>query len=146
MRSVILAALLLSSPALAQGMPLNPAVTQETLSATTCLHGWTHTVRPPVAYTNALKLRFLAQSGLPSEAAQDTKLDHIIPLVLGGSPDDPRNLMLQPNAESKDKDRVEVCLARSVCSGRITLAQAQQAIWSNWRTSGRLCSGYRVIE
>ena len=96
-----------------------------------------------MSVTNEIKHRKLDAAGTPFSAA-DTKLDHIIPLALAGAPDDERNLVLQRNDESHDKDRVEVCLARSVCAGRITLAQAQRAIWENWRTAGRSCSGYSV--
>ena len=47
----------------------NPAVRQATIGKTICVRGWTKTVRPPVAYTDALKLaqmRLYGESGLPS--------------------------------------------------------------------------------
>jgi hypothetical protein len=52
---------------------INPAVTQATIRATICTRGWTRTVRPPVSYTNALKVRQLAQYGLrgPPAAFQE---------------------------------------------------------------------------
>lgn len=137
---------LYSASAIAETLPLNPMVTQETINKTICIHGWTKTVRPSVAYTGDLKRRMMDQIGVPPEGEIDIKLDHIIPLALGGSPDSPVNLMLQPNDESKDKDRVEVCLARMVCSGKVTLDEGRVAIWRNWRTAGRLCSGYHVIS
>ncbi len=34
---------------------LNPEVTQATIGTTICVRGWTQTVRPPQAYTLALK-------------------------------------------------------------------------------------------
>jgi hypothetical protein len=40
---------------------LNPAVTQATIRGTICRPGWTRIVRPPVSYTNPLKLRGLVQ-------------------------------------------------------------------------------------
>lgn len=100
-------------------------------------------MRPPVSVTSEIKHQLMAQQKISSYDEPDVILDHKIPLVLGGAPDDVHNLMLQHKAESKDKDRVEVCLARMVCAGRITLQQAQQAIWDNWRTAAALCSGYR---
>lgn len=134
------------SAAIADPLPLNPAVTPGTINHTICVHGWTKTVRPPVSYTGSIKRRMMAEIGVPPEGEEDITLDHKIPIVLGGSPDMPANFMLQPDDESKDKDRVEVCLARMVCAGKATLAEAQNAIWANWRSAGRLCAGYRVIE
>ena len=43
---------------------LNAAVTQATIRATICRHGWTRTIRPPVSYTNDLKRKGLRQYGL----------------------------------------------------------------------------------
>lgn len=88
----------------------------------------------------------MVESGVPPEGESQIKLDHRIPLALGGAASDPMNLILQPDDEAHDKDRVEVCLSRSVCAHRITLKQAQLAIWSNWRTAASLCSGYKVID
>jgi hypothetical protein len=127
-------------------LPLNPTVTQGTIEKTICVRGWTKTVRPPVSYTGPLKQRLMVESGVPPEGEDTIKLDHKIPLALGGSPDSIANLILQPDDEAKDKDRVEVCLSRTVCAGRITLGDAQRAIWENWRSAGRLCSGYKVIN
>lgn len=141
-----LAALSLVASAIAGPLPLNPDVTQGGIDLTTCMHGWTKTVRPPVSVTSRIKHQLMAEQGLSSFDEPDIILDHKIPIVLGGSPDDIRNLMLQSKAESKDKDRVEVCLARTVCAGRITIQQAQQAIWNNWRSAAALCSGYRAVS
>jgi hypothetical protein len=139
---------LLNSLSLVRGeeLPLNPLVSKETIQQTICVRGWTKTVRPPVSYTNPLKQRMMAESGVPPEGEGSIKLDHKIPLALGGSPESVQNLILQPDDEAKDKDRVEVCLARAVCAGRVTLTEAQRSIWENWRSAGRLCSGYRVIH
>lgn len=128
----------------AERLPVIGWINDSNKSENICIHGFTKTIRPPVSLTNEIKHRKLEAAGMPFSAA-DTKLDHKIPLALAGAPDDERNLVIQSNAESKDKDRVEVCLARTVCAGRITLEQAQLAIWENWRTAGRLCSGYQVI-
>lgn len=134
-----------STRAASETLPLNPMVTQQSIDKTVCIHGWTKTVRPPVAYTGSLKRRMMEDFGVPPEGESEIKLDHKIPLALGGSPDSPDNFMLQPDDESRDKDRVEVCLARMVCAGKISLDEARIAIWDNWRTAGRLCSGYHVI-
>ena len=56
-------------------MPLNPAVTQDTIRDTICVMGWTRTVRPPVAYTNAIKKRLFDEYGLPRSLMADFQLD-----------------------------------------------------------------------
>ncbi|HZQ16846.1 MAG TPA: hypothetical protein VFA82_08750 [Gaiellaceae bacterium] len=103
---------------------LNPAVTQATIGSTICRRGWTATVRPPVSYTNALKLRQLAQYGLrgPPSAFQE---DHLISLELGGDPVDPRNLWPEPYPRAAAVDRIENELRSRVCSGALSLAAAQ---------------------
>jgi hypothetical protein len=104
---------------------LNPDVTQATIRATICTHGWTRTVRPPVSYTNALKARQLAQYGLrgPPSAFQE---DHLISLELGGNPTDPRNLWPEPYPRAAAVDRIENELNAQVCTGSLTLAEAQR--------------------
>jgi hypothetical protein len=104
---------------------LNPSVTQATIRTTICTPGWTRTVRPPVSYTNALKLRQLAQYGLrgPPSAFQE---DHLISLELGGNPTDPRNLWPEPYPRAAAVDRIENELNAGVCAGSLTLAEAQR--------------------
>lgn len=126
----------------AQELPLNPEVTQNTIDETICVPGYTKTVRPPASVTNTVKFEMLRAGGYPASSIHDFILDHRIPLSLGGAANDLRNFLLQSESESKDKDRVELCLAKTVCSGRISLAQAQTEIWNNWRNAGRLCSGF----
>ncbi|HZT92104.1 MAG TPA: hypothetical protein VFA05_08705 [Gaiellaceae bacterium] len=104
---------------------LDPDVTQATIASTICRRGWTKTVRPPVEYTNHLKLIGLHQYGLrgPPSAYQE---DHLISLELGGNPTDPRNLWPEPYPRAAEVDRIENQLNAAVCSGRLTLAEAQR--------------------
>jgi len=104
---------------------LNGDVTQATIRATICVRGWTRTIRPPTEYTNALKARQLREYGLhgPLPAFQE---DHLISLELGGNPDDPRNLWPEPYPRASAVDRIENDLNRRVCSGELTLAEAQR--------------------
>jgi hypothetical protein len=67
----------------------------------------------------------------------DYEEDHLVPLDLGGVPYDPRNLWPEPRAAADGwnadvKDELEAVLARQVCSGRVPLAGAQQAIAADW--------------
>jgi len=104
---------------------LNAAVTQATIASTICRRGWTRTIRPPVDYTNALKQRGLRQYGLrgPPSAFQE---DHLISLELGGNPTDPRNLWPEPYPRAAAVDQMENDLNRRVCTGSLTLAEAQR--------------------
>jgi len=115
---------ILADPVRTPGV-LNPNVTQANIRTTICRHGWTATIRPPVDYTNALKrkqMRLYAETGSMS----DYQEDHLISLELGGNPTDPRNLWPEPYPRARDVDRIENDLNAQVCSGRLTLAQAQQ--------------------
>jgi hypothetical protein len=104
---------------------LNPDVTQATVGSTVCKHGWTRTVRPPVSYTNALKAKGLRAYRLrgPPSAYQE---DHLISLELGGDPVDPRNLWPEPYPRAAEVDAIENELNRKVCSGELSLADAQE--------------------
>jgi hypothetical protein len=104
---------------------LNAAVTQATIRSTICRRGWTATVRPPTSYTSALKLRQLAAYGEtgPTSAYQE---DHLISLELGGDPTDPRNLWPEPYPRASAVDRIENDLNAQVCSGALSLVEAQR--------------------
>jgi hypothetical protein len=104
---------------------LNPAVTQATIRSTICTPGWTRTVRPPVSYTNALKVRQLARDDRHG-ALSAFQEDHLISLELGGSPTDPRNLWPEPYPRAAEVDRIENELNHDVCTGALTLAEAQR--------------------
>lgn len=103
---------------------LNPDVTQASIKQTICVPGWTRTVRPPVDYTNALKakqMRVYHELGSPS----DYQEDHLISLELGGNPTDPRNLWPEPYPRAAQVDEIENDLNAKVCSGALSLADAQ---------------------
>jgi hypothetical protein len=54
-------------PAFAADLPLNPAVTQETIATTICVPGWTKTVRPSARYTAAIKIKLIRELEIPEE-------------------------------------------------------------------------------
>jgi hypothetical protein len=115
---------ILADPVRTPGV-LNPAVTQANIRSTICRRGWTATIRPPVEYTNDLKRKQMRQYG-ESGSLSDYQEDHLISLELGGNPTDPRNLWPEPYPRAADVDKIENELNSEVCSGRLTLAQAQQ--------------------
>jgi hypothetical protein len=104
---------------------LNPDVTQATIRRTICVHGWTKTVRPPVDYTNALKVKQMRDYGEAGDPS-DYQEDHLISLELGGAPTDPRNLWPEPYPRAADVDTIENELNAKVCSGELSLADAQR--------------------
>lgn len=113
----------------------NPDVTQADIGATICNPAWTtRGIRPTESYTRRLKLQQMREWGLPGGPA-DYEEDHLISLDLAGSPTDPRNLWPEPYGPkpgAREKDVVERYLHAQVCSGRITLEDAQEAIVADW--------------
>ena len=120
---------------------INLAATQATLGTTVCKAGWAASVRPTSAYTSALKIAQLLEYGYADRNPADYQEDHLVPLELGGAPRDPRNLWPQPNevvlpdgtkVGSKEKDDLEDVLHDRVCSGVMTLDDAQLSMATDW--------------
>jgi len=104
---------------------LNPDVTQATIRSTICVHGWTKTIRPPTDYTNELKLKQMREYGV-GRLPSDYQEDHLISLELGGHPTDQRNLWPEPYPRASEVDAIENDLNTKVCSGQMSLEQAQR--------------------
>lgn len=120
---------------------INPNVTEANVATTICKSGWTATVRPPSAYTSALKLVQIVEYGYSDRAPSHYEEDHLVPLELGGAPRDPRNLWPEPNiivlpdgttVGSNAKDHLENYLNTAVCSGAMPLGDAQRSIAADW--------------
>ncbi len=120
------------------------AVTQQNLHATVCRKGgYTRTVRPPRAVTDAAKEKLLAAYGISRSHTREYELDHLLDLASGGS-SAVQNLFPQPNVLKtgagsayvhNDKDRVEAYTFHALCAGKVTLAAVQQAMTSDWTTA-----------
>jgi hypothetical protein len=104
---------------------INPEVRQSNIGATICKRGWTRTIRPSVEYTNALKARQMRAYGETGSTAAYQE-DHLVSLELGGHPTDPRNLWPEPYPRASEVDRIENELNEKVCSGSLSLADAQE--------------------
>jgi len=125
----------------------NPAVTQDTIGATVCRPGWTKTVRPRAAKTDKIKDVLLLSE--TDREASHYELDHLVSLQLGGAPDDPKNLWLEPYAGAcgaRVKDVLETNLKRRVCAGTMSLDQAQAAIRTDWVTAYNRYVGRLVCD
>ncbi len=117
----------------------NPATTPGAIDggasrAQICRHGWsTRSIRPPVAYTEALKRHQLRDHA--DRRSWHYEEDHLVSLDLGGAPRDPRNLWPEPRAGACGaavKDRLEWVLHQRVCAGGVPLGVAQRAIAADW--------------
>jgi hypothetical protein len=104
---------------------LNPDVTQATIADTICRTGWTRTIRPPVSYTNELKVKQMREYGVAGDPSEYQE-DHLISLEIGGDPKDPRNLWPEPYPHASAVDRIENQINDEICSGTITLAEGQR--------------------
>ena len=123
----------LPDPACTPGA-ISPKVTLQTLDTTICRNGYSKSIRPPHAITEAEKKANAAAYSYAGPLSE-VEYDHLIPLSLGGDPNDPRNLWVEPGASPNPKDAVEDQLHQAVCSGRVPLAVAQQAIATDWTTA-----------
>lgn len=125
---------------------LNPQVTPATIGATVCRRGYTSSIRPPESVTEPEKeasARAYGYTGPLSTA----EYDHLVPLELGGDPNDPANLWVEPNDDpaatstANTKDTLEDRLNQLVCAGRLALGTAQEAIASDWVAAYRTYVG-----
>ena len=119
-------------------LPINANVTQDNIGRTICSAGYTSIIRPKTIVTNKIKNQMIIDAGLNPLKAYQYELDHIIPLAVGGHPNDPRNFMLQPwdgEDGAKSKDKLEVRLQCLVCTGAIELRPAQEAIYYDWKAA-----------
>jgi hypothetical protein len=113
-----------------------PGVARTTNVDDICHGGGTKQYRPSSSYTRSLKRQQLIAYEYADTNPADYEEDHLIPLEIGGSGSDPRNLWPEPR-EGKDnsleKDKVENWLHHQICSGAVTPPEAQEGIRTNWR-------------
>jgi hypothetical protein len=75
--------------------------------------------------SQARRVEGIADYGYRDTSLADYEEDHLVPLELGGSPRDPRNLWPEPHSgtmNSFTEDGVETKLKNAVCAGTITLS------------------------
>jgi hypothetical protein len=124
----------------------DPAVTQATIHTTICVDGYTKTVR---SVTEAERQEVARRYGVPvADLKSRVEVDHFESLEIGGS-NDLANLWPQyyrvagdppEYLGAREKDVVETSLHRAVCAGKMTLAEAQEAIRS-WPSAYRKIKG-----
>lgn len=142
----------LPDPACTPGAANTRDVTQATIGTTICVSGYTssgqrsdgRSVRPPVSYTDALKLQGIAAYGYTDKNPSDYEEDHLLPLELGGDGYATRNLWPEPRYgqhPAASKDALENEMRSLVCSGTVSLAAAQRAIATDWETAMEVVTG-----
>ncbi len=96
-----------------------------------CTPGYSSSVRNVPA---SVKNRVYAEYGIATHSPGQYEVDHFIPLELGGS-NDISNLWPEaanPRPGFHEKDTVENYLHDQVCSGAMSLSDAQNAITGDW--------------
>ena len=120
------------------------AVFSGVTAAEVCTVGYSASVR---SVSSAVKAQVFARYGLVDTPAT-YEVDHFISLELGGT-NDVTNLWPEPYAPvgvgARDKDGVEAHLHAQVCSGKMTLADAQKAIATDWYSVYREMNGLPPI-
>jgi hypothetical protein len=98
-----------------------------------CSSGYAGSARRVSAKQKRLVFR---EYGITNPRPGEYVADHLISLELGGS-NDLKNLWpepVEPRPGSHEKDKLETYLHKEVCNGAMSLAQAQQAIRTDWLT------------
>ncbi len=96
-----------------------------------CQSGYARSVRN---VSTSEKDQVYAEYGIASRTSGEYEVDHLVSLELGGS-NDISNLWpeaAEPKPGFHEKDGLENYLHDQVCSGAISLQQAQQEIATNW--------------
>ena len=120
----------------AVGVNPDPACTPgdilpQATKAKICVSGYTQTVRN---VPDSVKQAVYAEYGIQTRTSGQYEVDHFVSLELGGS-NDISNLWPEPASPAPgfhEKDKVENYLHDQVCSGAMTLKDAQIKIATNW--------------
>ena len=113
----------------------NPDVTQANIQSTSCISGFTATIRPPAVYTDSIKITQLQEYGYVDQDPRDDEEDPLIPLEVGGDPTDTKNLWPEPHSgtyPSAVKDKLENQRHKMFRDGQLDLVTSQKAFSTNW--------------
>ena len=109
----------------------SPGAVLTTDTKVICVSGYTKTVRN---VPDSEKKKVFKEYGIPYTLHANYEVDHLISLELGGSNDIsnlfPESYLIKYGARVKDK--LENYLHDQACSGKISMATAQQEISTNW--------------
>ena len=138
MKLVWLIAAAFCAPAFAADLPspdLTPGKVLTTDAAKVCKPGYAKTVRHTSA---SLKIAVYREYGITKHKPGEYEIDHLVSLELGGADVKenlwPQSYLTKPwNAHVKD--RLENELHRLVCTGDLSLPDAQREITKDWVAS-----------
>lgn len=119
------------------------AVFSNATVAQICKAGYAHSVRN---VSQSEKDKVFAEYGIAQHPPGSYEIDHLVSLELGGS-NDIKNLWAEaalPKPGFHEKDGVEGYLHDHVCSGKMSLKQAQTAIATNWKQFLSSSTGYNI--
>jgi hypothetical protein len=108
-----------------------PGAAMNSSTSQICTVGYSESVRN---VSEDQKNQIYAEYGIANHVAGQYEVDHLVPLELGGSNDN-ANLWPQPASPTPgfpQKDALENYLHDQVCAGKLSLADAQRQIASNW--------------
>lgn len=122
----------------------NPEITQANINQTICKKGYTSGIDihgVPVRHVSeSTKQQVYKEYGIDRTIGGPYEVDHLISLELGGSNHIknlwPQSYTTQPY-NARTKDALENRLHAMVCSGKISLAQAQKEISTDWISAYR---------
>ena len=108
-----------------------PGAVLITNTSIVCKVGYTKTVRD---VSEATKKKVFSEYGIPYSQHSNYEVDHLISLEIGGGNDIsnlwPENSKITDGSLTKDK--FENYLHAQVCGGKMTIAEAQKEISTNW--------------
>ncbi len=108
-----------------------PGAVLTTNTSTICKVGYTKTVRD---VSTSEKKQVFSEYGIPWSLHSNYEVDHLISLELGGN-NDISNLWPESSViknGSLTKDKLENSLHAQVCSGKMSIGEAQREISTNW--------------
>jgi hypothetical protein len=111
-----------------------PGSVMSTDADAVCRSGYASSVRD---VSQREREQVYAEYGITGQSMGQYQVDHLVPPSLGGS-NDIANLWPQPASPApgfEAKDALENYLQDQVCSGQMTLADAQRAIATNWEAA-----------
>lgn len=100
------------------------AVLARSGEADICRPGYARSERLPPERYYPIAEEAYRRAGVPWEARHAYRVDHIVPLCLGGSWDQD-NLQIQTTEAAAAKDRLEVAACRAYCAGEVSLEAAR---------------------
>ena len=115
---------------MASRSPAHPGAVLPVTAAQVCTPGYARSVRHPYdSEWRRLVYRIRREYGVEGRGY---RIDHLVPLELSRSPDDPRNLWPEPVDQSYVKDQREDETHREVCAGTLSLQEAQREFETDW--------------